>query len=109
MLKEANSLPFLLLTRWMGGAMVLGALALWCKVAMVICNTGNPLAPTTCIVSQPAHLHISGGRSSSCSIAHAAPIQYLGHQPIPPGVNYEKQARLQFKRVWVVAHWRYGA
>ena len=59
--KEANSLPFLLLTRWMDGAMVLGALALWCKVALVICNTGNPLAPTTCIVSQPAHLHISGG------------------------------------------------
>ena len=34
--------------------MVLGALVLWCKDAMVICITGScPLAPTTCIVSQP--------------------------------------------------------
>ena len=80
----------------------------WCKGAMVICNTGDPLAPT-CIVSQPPYISLLP--SSSCSIAHRS--YSITGSPIPPGLNYEKQAALQFSRdikcVWVLVHWHIDA
>ena len=73
-----------------------GAKMQWWSVLQAVAH----LPPPPVLYLNLAHLHISGGPIKL--LQHCARSSYsITGSPIPPRVNYEEQATLQFKWVWV--------